>query len=123
MQQLLIYKKRYETTEAIHDFMDFYYSINMKYLASDLLGKGLSPKQITDAVAMAIKVAKSSGIETHKHFLPVFSALNQGIIKDCKLSRLGYGLVLMNADKSLSVVNEFQVDVLKKYLDEPSRFI
>ena len=49
--------------------------------------------------------------------MPVFSGLGQGIIQDCKLSHLGYGLVLMNADTSLHVVSEFQIDVLKGYLN------
>ena len=52
--------------------------------------------------------------------MPVFSGIDKGIIQDCKLSLLGYGLVLMNADINLSVVGEFQVDVLKRYLDNNS---
>ncbi|TXE16086.1 hypothetical protein ES692_14310 [Psychroserpens burtonensis] len=115
--QLLRYTKPYDASNGIHDFMGFYYSINMKYLASDLLDKGLSPEQIRDAVSVAIKIAHSSGIEVHKHFLPVFSGIEQGIIQDCKLSHLGYGLVLMNANVNLSIVGEFQVDVLKGYLN------
>lgn len=114
--ELLIYTKRYDVSDAIQNFKDIYYAINMKYLASDLLDKGLSPEQITAAVAMAIKVANSSGIDPHKHFMPVFSGIDQGIIQDCKLSRLGYGLVMMNANVNLTVVGAFQVDVLKGYL-------
>jgi hypothetical protein len=115
--ELLIYSKQYDESDAIHNFMDFYYSLHMKYLASDLLTKGLSPSQITDAVATAIKVANSSGVEAHKHFMPVYSGIKQEIIKDCKLSNLGYGLVLMNANPNLSIVGDFQVDVLKQFLN------
>ena len=114
--KLILYTNKYDGSDAIHNFMDFYYSINMKYLASDLLKKGLSPEQITDAVAMAVKIANSSGIEGNKHFMPVFSGIDKEIIQDCKLSQLAFGLVLMNADASLPVVGEFQVDVLKKYV-------
>ena len=88
----------------------------MKYLASDLLDKGLSPKQINEAVVMAIKIANSSGIKVYKHFMPVFSGIDHYIIQDCKLSQLGYGLVLINADVNLEVVGAFQIAILKEYL-------
>lgn len=48
--------------------------------------------------------------------MPVYSAINQEIIQDCKLSHLGYGLVLMNANPNLSVVGDFQVNVLREFL-------
>jgi hypothetical protein len=114
--KLLIYTKQYDLPDAFHDFMDFYHSINMKYLASDLLDKGLTPKQIADAVAMAIKVARSSGIKAHEHFMPVFSSIGPGIIQDCKLSPLGYGLVLINADISIPAVGGFQISLLEALL-------
>lgn len=114
--ELAIYTTTYDIADTVQNFMDIYYATHMKYLASDLLDKGLSPIQISNAVSAAIKVANSSGIETYKHFLPVFSALKVGIIEDCKLSDLGYGLVMMNADPSLTVVGEFQVDILNNYL-------
>ncbi|AUC84645.1 hypothetical protein CW731_04735 [Polaribacter sp. ALD11] len=88
----------------------------MKYLASDLLKKGLSPKQISDAVATAVKIASSSDIDTKMHFRPVYSAINQEIIRDCKLSQLGYGLVLMNANPNVSTVGNFQVNILGEFL-------
>ena len=115
--ELLIYKKEYDQADAILNFVDFYHSLNMKHLASDLLDKGLSPKQISEAIVAAIKIANVSKIETNAHFMPVFSGINQNIIEDCKLSNLAYGLVLINADSNLSVVGEFQVDVLQRYLE------
>lgn len=116
--ELLIFSKKYTESEAIHNFMDMYYSLNMTYLASDLLDKGLSPKQISEAVIAAIKIANASKINTKAHFKPVFSGIQQGVIEDCKLSRLGYGLVLLNADLNLAVVANFQVDVLQCYIDK-----
>lgn len=115
--ELLIYTQKYDQADAIHNFMDFYHSLNMKHLASDLLDEGLSPKQISEAVVAAIKIAKVSKLETNAHFMPVFSGIRQTVIEDCKLSHLGYGLVLMNADSNLAVVGEFQVDVLQQYLE------
>ena len=117
---ILIYTRKYDQSDAIHNFMDFYYAINMKHLASELLDKGLSPKQISEAIVMAIKIANSSGIETFKHFMPVFSGINHDVIQDCKLSKLGYGLVLMNADSNLAIVGKFQVDLLQRYLKNNS---
>ena len=115
--ELLIYTKTYNQSDVIHNFIDLYHSLHMTHLASDLLKKGLSPDQITDAVATAIKIANTSGIETNKHFRPVYSGINKEIIHDCKLSHLGYGLVIMNADVNISIVGEFQVDVLNTFLD------
>lgn len=116
--ELLIFKRTYNQPDAIHNFMDVYHSLNMTYLASDLLDKGLTAKQISEAVVAAIKLANASKINTKAHFKPVFSGLKQGVIEDCKLSQLGYGLVLLNADSKLSVVADFQVDVLQCYLDK-----
>lgn len=118
--ELLIYSRTYDQADAARNFIDFYYSLQMKHLASDLLDKDFSPKQISEAVTRAIKIANALGVEVHKHFRPVFSGIRQDIIQDCKLSDMGFGLVLMNADTSLSVVGEFQLKVLKKYLG--SRF-
>lgn len=110
--------KEYRSANSIADFMDFYYSLRLRYLASDLLAKGLSPKQIGDSVVKAIRVGESSGIDLRQHFMPVFSGVGTEIIHDCKLSNLGYGLVLMNADTKLPAVGNFQIRVLKKYLGD-----
>jgi hypothetical protein len=114
---ITIFQKRaYHQNPSIDDFLNLYYSLSMRHLASDLLEKGLSPKQINQAVISAIKIANSSGLETRKHFKPMFSGTKQDIVKDCKLSHLGYGLVLLNADRDLSVVGMFQVGLLEEFL-------
>ena len=115
--ELLIYREEYDIIDSIDNFMTFYYNLDMNYLASDLLDKGLSPQQITDAVLKAIKIGKSSGIEIRKHFMPVFTEVNKEVISDCKLSQLGYGLVLLNADAELSAVGKWQVKVLETYIN------
>ena len=113
--EITLYRKEYETIDSIENFLRFYNNLNMTYLASDLLKKGLSPKQIKKALLKAIKVGKSSGIEIKKHFMPVFTQVNFEIISDCKLSKLAYGLLLLNADVNLPVVGEWQVNVLKHF--------
>lgn len=115
--ELLIYKEEYDNIDAIDNFMNFYYNLQMNYLASDLLREGLSPKQITDAVLKAIKIGRSSGMDIRKHFMPIFTDINKEIISDCKLSQLGYGLVLLNADTELSAVGNWQIKVLETYIN------
>jgi len=114
--EIAIFKTDNRRSDSIDHFMEFYYMLRMTHLASDLLEKGLSPQQIIDAAARAIRAAESSGLDTSQHFRPVFSGMEQEIIQDCKLSHLAYGLVLMNADEEISAVGEFQVSVLQKLL-------
>ena len=114
--EMTILTNDYAPGDSIANFMDFYYSLRMKYLASDLLEQGLTPLQISDAVLKAINLGRAAGLELYQHFKPVFSGIDKEIINDCKLSHLGYGLVLMNADIALSVVGDFQVSVLQQYL-------
>tara|TARA_R110001583_G_scaffold36536_6_gene120290 strand:- start:77133 stop:77513 length:381 start_codon:yes stop_codon:yes gene_type:complete len=118
--QISIYKLENQSAESIDNFMDFYYGLRMHFFASDLLYNGLSPKQISDAVAKAMSVARSSKMNLKEHFKPVFSSINNDIISDCKLSRLGYGLVLMNAETKLSIVAKWQRRILEKYLNTMS---
>lgn len=115
--ELLIYNNKYYNTSTINDFRDIYNFIHLSHLASELLEKGLSPQQVTDAVLRAIKIGRSSGIEIQKHFRPVFTDLNRKIINDCKLSELAYGLVLLNANPEISSVGKWQIQVLEKYFN------
>ncbi len=111
--EITIFTNEYKPAESIVHFMDFYYSLRMKYLASDLLKQGLKPNQINEAMVRAINVGKTSGMDIGKHFRPVFSGIEKEIISDCRLSHLAYILVLMNADVELQVVGDFQVSVLQ----------
>lgn len=113
---LILYTEIDKEIEPIKNFLNFYYSLRMKHLASDLLDKGLSPSQIMAAVTLAIKSAKSSGIETSKHFMPVFSGIKHTIVNDCKLSELAYGLVFLNADVNLPAVGNFQVETVENFI-------
>jgi len=114
--EITFFTREYKNVDSIAHFIDFYYSLQLKYLASDLLNQGLSPKQISDAVVKAIGIGKSSGLNLREHFRPVFSGIDKEIINDCKLSHLAYGLVLLNADTNLSIVGNFQVDILQQYI-------
>lgn len=116
--EIVLFDKAYKS-DSIHNFTDFYYMLRLEHLASDLLDKGLLPKQINNAVSSALSAAKSSGLDIREHFKPVFSGMDKEIVLDCKLSHLGYGLAMMNADVELSVVGDFQISVLNAYLDTP----
>lgn len=117
--EISIFTNEHKPADSIASFTEFYYSFRMKHLASDLLDQGLTPRQITEAVVRAMNVGKSSGMKIDQHFKPVFTGAGQQIVKDCKLSHLAYGLVLMNADVKLPVVGNFQVSVLSQYLENP----
>ena len=114
--EMTIFIKDIRPVDSIARFMDFYHSLQMNYLASDLLDQGLSPQQISDAVIKAINIGKASGLVLNQHFKPIFSGIEREIINDCKLSHLAYGLVMINADVELSVVGDFQVSLLQSYL-------
>ena len=115
--ELLIYQNKYSQADAIENFLDFYYNLQLAYLASDLLEEGLSPKQISDAVLKAIKAGKSAGLEIEQHFRPVFTDLKREIINDCKLSKLAYGLVWLNAEADSSTVAQWQIKILRADAD------
>ncbi|MFD1553361.1 hypothetical protein DNU06_06765 [Putridiphycobacter roseus] len=114
--ELLIYRKEYDRSDAMDSFFDSYYSLGMKFLASDLLDQGLAPAQISAAIIKAMKVTRSSGLEIRQHFKPVFSYRNNELIRDCKLSKMGYGLVILNADIDLSIVGKLQVSMMNRFL-------
>ncbi len=108
--------------ESIENFRDFYYRYRMQFLASDLLYQRISPKRISEAVLKAVHLGRFSNMDIRAHFKPVFSGIDKEIISDCKLSRLGYGLVLMNAETKLEVVGKWQLEVLEDYLGKLREF-
>lgn len=118
--EIAIFTQTQQRPDSIDNFMDSYYSLHLRFFASDLLYQGLSPKQINDAVIRAIDVAKSSEMNIREHFKPIYSCINNEIISDCKLSRIAYGLVLMNAEARLSAVGKWQRRVLERFLNTPS---
>lgn len=119
--EVIIFIKGYRP-DSIDSFMDYYYSLQMHFLASDLLCHGLSPKQISDAVVRAINVAKSSRMNVRENFKPVFSSIDNEVISDCKLSSLGYGLVLMNAETKFATVAKWQRSVLENFFETRKGF-
>ncbi|RMG82037.1 MAG: damage-inducible protein D [Bacteroidetes bacterium] len=114
---IILYKSTYEQDDAIENFTDLFFSSQMPYLASDLLDEGLSPGEITDALRRAMDSARAARLYLRRHFAPVYTQRGGSIVKDCKLSQLGYALVLLNANPTTPAVARWQVQVLRKYFN------
>lgn len=71
--ELLIATKKYEDNDAVQNFMDFYHSLNTNHLSSNLLDKGLSSNQTSDAVVADLKITKVAKLEVNAHFMTVFN--------------------------------------------------
>ena len=114
--KVVLYQHDRVGSSALDDFLDVYFTNRMEYFASGLLDIGLSPKDINTALKRAIIAAKSAGFEVRQHFHHQYSDYQGTTIGDCKLSRLGYGLLLMNANVEMPAVANWQVQLLQKFL-------
>ena len=114
---IIIYQEQYDLEEVLDNFQALYFGSQMKYLASDLLNNGLTSADIKQAIQRAMTIAETSGMEIRKHFQPVFTQCSTGIVRDCKLSRLGYAMVLLNARPELPIVGEWQRRVLERFFE------
>ena len=112
---IVIFQKENNLEDSLGNFRDLYYSSQMNYLASDLLHEGISPSEIRRAVQKAMTTCQTASVEIRKHFIPVYTQVENEIVKDCKLSRLGYGLVLLNTNVNISVAAHWQLKVLKDF--------
>lgn len=113
--EMIIYRQKYDLGGALDTFYDFYFSSKMKYFASDLLKEGLSPSEITKAVRRAITACKAADVEIRQHFAPVYAQANGVLVEDCKLSQLGYMMVLLNANVKLPIVAQWQLELIASF--------
>ena len=113
---MIVYQEVYELEESLDNFLDLLFSEQMGYFASDLLKNDLTPTEITDAVRKAMTAAKSAGLNLRRHFHLRYSDYRGALIKDCKLSRFAYALVLLNLDVRKPFVAKWQVKVLERFL-------
>lgn len=112
---LILFQSNYDTNESFDQFLDVLFYREMKYFASDLLEKGLSPEDIQQAVSRAMLVGKTAGLNIRKHFTIVYTQFQGALMKDCKLSKLGYAMVVLNARASSPLVANLQVQVLDHF--------
>jgi len=117
---VIIYHKNYETEDALDNFINMHYSYGLTYLASDLLNEGFSPQEIRIAVQKAMSILNSSALNIRQHFLPIYTQVSHQVIWDCKLSKYGYGLVILNANSTIPIVKEWQLKVLNNYFENDS---
>lgn len=82
--------------ENIDLFLSHCYGRELKYFASDLLNEGIQAQSISYAVKASIAMADTGGLEVIKHFRPVYSYAKGKLIPDCRLSRIGWNLLLLN---------------------------
>lgn len=113
---LIIFHEKQDIQESLDNFLDVYYNSQMSYFASDLMEKGLSLIDIKKGVSKAIMASKSAGIDIRKHFQLTYTQRNGALISDCKLSKLGYAMVLLNAPVENPVVARWQVKILNNFL-------
>lgn len=94
------------------EFINNYYSSGLRYRASDLISIGLSPHDLEVALRRAMTTCRVAGKQIRKHFLPIYTSIGGKLVRDCKLSRLAYTLVLLNANVQNPSVARFQLKVL-----------
>lgn len=98
------------------EFIRVLYSKSLMYRASDLMNMGLRQQDIDLAVKRALTVCKIKGHHIQHHFCPIYTSDGDKLISDCKLSKLAYALVLLNANIQNSSVASFQIEVISEYL-------
>ncbi|MEO9485238.1 MAG: hypothetical protein ABJG47_17395 [Ekhidna sp.] len=88
----------------------------LAYSASSLMQTSLD--QISETVNRAIKVCLAQKIPVNEHFKRVYivDAETHEIIRDWKLSRLGYALVLLNGNTENPLVANTQIELLRVLL-------
>lgn len=114
--EIVIFQQENNLEDSLGNFRDLFFSRQMKYLASDLLQEGLSPVEIRKAVQKAMTSCQTAEMEIRQHFIPVYTQVDGMLVNDCKLSRLGYGLVLLNAVVSNPLVARWQIKVMRNFL-------
>lgn len=114
--QVIIYHDEPDSFESLEDFLDMYFHSQMKYFASDLLKEGFSTTDIRDAVSRAMTAGKTTGLNLRSHFALVYTDVDGTLVKDCKLSRLGYALLLLNAKPEIPMVGRWQMKILEQFL-------
>ena len=118
MSDIILYQPEYELHEALDHFLDEYHSAKMTHLASDLLSKGIEPREIVTAVRKAVTICRTANIDTRRHFYPIYTQYQGSTVKDCKLSPFGFKLVLLNGPEQKLITAEFQVELLRMLTEE-----
>lgn len=115
---LMIYNGQTNPNSSLNNFMDMLHGCEMNHLASELLREGWPPEEIQKAFQRAMSIAKMAGLQISHHFCPVYTQNNDGTIRDCKLSKLGFLLVIINGSTDLPLVAVWQINLISNNKDE-----
>ncbi len=110
---IIIYHESYPTSDSMEQFFDMYNASKMTYLASDLLKNGVSGEEISKALVRAFKAGETAGLDIREHFLPICTQGAEGLFNDCKLSKVGFGLLVINADVTVPAIAKYQLKVVQ----------
>lgn len=113
---LIVFQRETPSNRSFEDFLDSLRSRNLTYLASSMLEEGLEPADIVEAVKRATTVCHSAGMPVEDHFKPVYSSFRGTLVRDCKLSKFGYLLTLINARPDRQVTAQWQTKLLEDLL-------
>ena len=110
--------------KIIGDFIDQVQRNQKCHWASDLLSKGLTQDDIRQAMQRAMVSCKQSGLDVELHFQLTHIESDAGSsFDDCKLSKHGYLLTLINANPKNEYVALYQKQILKQYFQSINELI
>jgi hypothetical protein len=115
--EVIVFQKQYPNNDAVQSFINSVYQKGMTRLASDLLANNVQPDDIKLAVKKAILSIEKAGIDSKKHFQPVISVKKGQSFLDCRLSKLGYSMVLLNAEPKSEYIANFQVNLANQVIN------
>lgn len=101
--------------DVIDQFEEILLDTELKFFASEMLLYGFNNMQeIDDAVERAMQICLTASIPLRKNFKSIYLGNNGGeVICDWKLSTFSRKLVVINADPSLPLVAQIQIELLK----------
>ncbi|WP_017732767.1 hypothetical protein [Nafulsella turpanensis] len=91
---------------------------HLQFYASEIqkeLGFSMN-SQLSEAVRRAMSVCRSQQLSLDHHFKAVYRCRKNEIVKDWKLSKLGYCLVMLNCDPVFPEVARLQLRLLRKHM-------
>lgn len=107
--------------EAFEEAMEF---SELRYPLAALQQYGFEDEAaIYTALNRAIRICKSLEVDPRKHFRPYFTAGGRGMpaLREWRVSKLGYYLVLCNGEPDNPYVGAFQMELLKNLPIEKKR--
>ncbi len=117
MTNLTVYQTKIDVYESLENFLNLYHGNRMHVLASDLLKEGFSTQDIINAVRQGMVVCRTARLPINQHFQLVYTQLNGALVRDCKLSDIGYALVILNGPPNHPLVAGWQMKLVKEVLE------